>query len=58
MNGSEPVRRVAGTSLREIAVDPFGAERMAAEWHPDGWMRAQVRRWFPKVRALADGGWR
>ena len=34
----------AGRSLREIAVDLFGAERVAAEWHPDGSMRADVRR--------------
>ena len=34
----------AGRSLREIAIDLFGAERVAAEWHPDGSMRADVRR--------------
>jgi len=25
---------------------------------PDGWMRSQIRRWIPKARALAEGGWR
>ena len=42
----------AGRSLREIAIDLFGADpgsasgagRVAAEWHPDGAMRAHVRR--------------
>ena len=36
--------RMARGSLRDIAVELFGAERVAAEWHPDGAMRARVRR--------------
>ena len=36
--------RKARKSLRDIAVDLFGAERVAAEWLPGGSMRARVRR--------------
>ena len=43
---------------RQIAEDIFGADEVAAEWYSDGGMRAQVRRWVAKARALADGGWR
>ena len=28
---------------RQIAEDVFGADAVAAKWHPDGWMRSQVR---------------
>ena len=48
----------AGRSARGIAEDVWGAEEVANTWTPDGWMRSQVRRWIPKARALADGGWR
>ena len=34
----------AGKTLREIAIDLFGAERVEAEWHTEGWMCARVRR--------------
>ena len=47
-----------GKTHRQIAEDIFGAEEVAAEWHPDGWMRSQVRRWIAKARALVEGGWR
>lgn len=43
---------------RQMAVDIFGKAAVEAEWHPDGWMRSQIRRWIPKAQALADGGWR
>lgn len=36
--------RGAGKTLREIAIDLFGAEGVDAEWHADGWMRARVQR--------------
>lgn len=39
-----------GKSLREIAVDLFGAERVAAEWHSDSCMRAWMRRLLHRVR--------
>ncbi|MYH60170.1 MAG: DUF2285 domain-containing protein, partial [Boseongicola sp. SB0675_bin_26] len=48
----------AGRTQRGIAADVWGAEAVAREWAPDGRMRAQVRRWTRKARALADGGWR
>ena len=48
----------AGRTQRGIAEDVWGAEAVAREWDPDGWMRSQVRRWIAKARALADGGWR
>ena len=35
---------VAGKSVREIAVDLCGAERVATEWTADGVLRVQVRR--------------
>ena len=31
-------------SIREIAVAVFGTERVAAQLHAGGWMRARVRR--------------
>ena len=48
----------AGRKPREIAVDIWGEEEVAAIWASDSWMRSQVRRWIPKAQALADGGWR
>ncbi len=48
----------AGRTPRAIATTVWGAEAVAGEWGSDSWMRAQVRRWIPKARALADGGWR
>ena len=50
-----------GRPLREIAVEMYGADpgsesgagRVDAEWHPDGWMRATVRRRLRRSRLLA-----
>ena len=50
-----------GRPLREIAVEMYGADpgsesgagRVDAEWHPDGWMRATVRRRLRRSRRLA-----
>ncbi len=36
----------------------WGEARVAEEWCSESWMPAQVRRWIPKARALAAGGWR
>ena len=47
---------IAGKSMREIAVDLYGAERVAAEWTPDGGLRAQTRRLVHKARAHAERG--
>ena len=44
-------------SPREIAVDLYGADRVAADWYNDGWMRAAVRRRLAAGRALLDGGY-
>ena len=44
----------AGKSMREIAVDVYGAERVAAEWTPDGVLRAQRRRLLRKARDHAE----
>ena len=50
--------RLAGRSLRLIAVDLFGEERVAREWSPNGWMRARVR-WRVKISMeLMNGGYR
>lgn len=51
-------RRRKARTQRRIAEAVWGKERVAAEWHPDGWMRSQVRRWIPRAEALAAGGWR
>lgn len=48
----------AGRTQRGIATDVWGAEAVAGAWASDSWMRAQVRRWIRKAKALAGGGWR
>ena len=45
-------------SHRWMAERIWGEEWVAAEWSSESWMRAQVRRWIPKAKALADGAWR
>ena len=40
----------SGKSMREIAVDLYGAGRVAADWHGDGRMRAKVRRVVQRAR--------
>ena len=47
-----------GRKPRPIAVDVWGADRVADEWRTGDWMRSQIRRWRPKAEALAGGGWR
>ena len=51
-------RLKAGRTPRGIAMEVWGAEAVESEWGSDSWMRAQVRRWIRKARALAEGGWR
>lgn len=48
----------AEKSHRWMAERIWGEARVASEWSSESWMRAQVRRWIPKARALAEGGWR
>ena len=50
--------RLAGKSWRETAVDLYGAKRVAAEWHPESWMRSRVRRRGKKARFLMQRGYR
>ena len=50
--------RLAGKSWHEIAVDIYCANRVAAEWNTDGWMRSRVRRLGKKARRLMEGGYR
>ena len=48
----------AGKTPRQMAMDIFGEAEVVAEWSSDSWMRSQLRRWIPRARDLADGGWR
>ena len=41
----------AGKSTREIAEDLYGAERVAAQWSPDGVLRSRVRRLLRRAGA-------
>ena len=45
----------SGKSMREIAVDLYGADAVAADWHVDSRMRAKVRRLVQRTRAESDG---
>ena len=47
---------MAGKSMREIAEDLYGAEIVAAEWTPDGVLRARTRRLLHKARMRAERG--
>ena len=46
----------AGKTVRAIAVEVHGADRVAAEWGNGGWMRAKVRRLARRARAASDKG--
>ena len=50
--------RLAGRSLRLIAIDLFGEARVEKEWSPNGWMRARVRWRVKTALALMQGGYR
>ena len=50
--------KLAGRSLRLIAVDLYGAARVAAEWRSDGAMRARVRWRVKQALRLMNGGYR
>ena len=43
---------------RSMAERIWGRKRVDEEWSSESWMRAQIRRWIPKAKALAEGGWR
>ena len=46
----------SGKPMREIAVDLYGADEVAADWHADSRMRAKVRRLVSRARAASDEG--
>ena len=50
--------RLAGRSLRLIAVDLYGEARVAEEWHSDGSMRARVRWRVKQALELMNGGYK
>ena len=50
--------RLAGRSLRLIAVDLYGEARVAKEWSSDGSMRARVRWRVKQALKLMNGGYR
>lgn len=49
---------LAGKSHRLIAIDLYGAARVAAEWHEDSAIRSLVRSRVDKSRRLMNGGYR
>ncbi len=46
----------SGKSRREIAVDLYGADRVAADRHPGSWMWTKVRRLVRHARAASGAG--
>ena len=45
-----------GKSMRESAIDLYGADRVAAGWRADSGMRAKVRRLVNRARAAPEEG--
>ena len=43
----------AGKPMREIAVELYGADLVAAEWDYGGWMQAKMRRLARRARAAS-----
>ena len=50
--------RLAGRSLRGIAIDLYGRRRVAADWTRDGSMKARVRWRVKRALWLMNGGYR
>ena len=50
--------RLAGRSLRLIAVDLYGEARVAEEWSSDGSMRGRVRWRVKQALELMNGGYK
>ncbi|MDE0335486.1 MAG: DUF2285 domain-containing protein [Defluviicoccus sp.] len=49
--------RRAGKSLREIAIDLYGREKVDADWYADSWIRVRIRRLVQHARDEApDAG--
>ena len=49
---------LAGKSHRRIAIDIYGAAKVAAGWYEDGGLRSRVRRRIDKSLQLMNGGYR
>lgn len=49
---------LAGASHRDIGEVIFGPEAMMTRWHADSELRAQVRHFIRRGRALMNGGYR
>lgn len=56
MRAAAPAGPRSGKSMREIAVELYGVDRVAAEWDSDGRMRASVRRLVNRARAASGEG--
>ena len=50
--------RLAGKSLRQIAVDLYGEARVVEEWRSDSSMRGRVRWRVKQALKLMNGGYR
>ena len=50
--------RLAGKSLREMAIDLYGERRVAEDWSRDGSMKARVRWRVKRALWLMKGGYR
>ena len=50
--------RLAGRSLREIAIDLYGERRVAEDWTRNGSMKAAVRWRVKRALWLMNGGYR
>lgn len=46
----------SGKSMREIAIDLYGGNEVAADWHADSRMRAKVRRLISRAQTASGGG--
>ncbi len=49
--------RLAGRSLRGIAIELYGRRRVAADWSRDGSMKARVRWRVKRALWLMNGGY-
>ena len=50
--------RLAGKSLREIAIELYGERRVSEDWSRNGSMKARVRWRVERALWLMNGGYR
>ena len=50
--------KLAGRSLREIAIELYGERRVAEDWSRDGSMKARVRWRVKRALWLMNGGYK